>query len=316
VDDPAGRAGKVDEPEAVAVLLAGFYTHTYACLLGVELGERELARPLAAIARGLDRCGMPRRLDVVAPKWIGEVRHGAERYRRTAGLIQRLRALRGPAGRLTGLRDADLRLIDLGADDGALLDLLLSRGWKRLLVGVDPAAVRPRSWRREYGVVHLVQTLQDAGAITERFGVALASFTLHHIEPEALGTVLGQLSALLRPEGRLMLLEDDPDVPARLPTRFDRGYAELSPRGRQLALRVNDYWANVMVYERDHADQVHGFRTLAGWLRLLGRHGFVHLGHHRTGFNTRRLHGLPSCALYLGLGASPAEGADGELLTS
>jgi hypothetical protein len=299
VADLARQVAGAGESEAVAVLLARFYAHTYSGLLGVELAEQELVRPLTLIARALCNRSVPRRLDVLEPAWIHEIRCRAERYRRSAGLIQRLRALRGMTGRLTGLRDADVRLLDLGADDGVLVDLLLGRGWKRLLVGVDPSVATPRSWTREQGAVHLVPTLQEAGAISERFSVALASFTFHHMQPGMLTTALRQLSLLLRPAGTLMVLEDDPNVPAQMATPFDYGYADLSTRGRELALRVNDYWANVMVYDRDHADQVHTFRTVGGWLRLLRRYGFARVDHRRIGFNVQRLHGLPCAALYM-----------------
>jgi SAM-dependent methyltransferase len=296
VADPAGKLAGADESEAVALLLAGFYARTYSRLLGLEVAERDLIGPLAAIAGKLRRSGAPRRLEIPAVAGLRELQRRAGRYRRSAGLLQRLRTIHGVAGRLRLLRDADLRLIDLGADDGALLDLLLGRGWKRLLVGVDPSVGSTRCWARGNGTAHLVPTLGDAGAIAEGFGMALTSFSLHHIQPQALTPSLRELARLLRPGGTLLVLEDDPDVPALAQTAFDGLYARLPSSARELVLCVNDYWANVAVYGRHHGDQVHGFRTIAGWLRLLRPHGFTPVRHRRTGFNLGRLHGVPSCA--------------------
>lgn len=300
--DPVGELDDADEAEAVALLLAEFYAHTYSRLLDIDLAEWELSRPLATIAHALRNSSARRPLDVPKLTRIQDIRCRADRYRRSAGLVQRLRAVREVAGRLWMLRDADLRLIDLGADDGALLDLVLGRGWKRLLVGVDPAVASMRSWTREHGVAHLVRTLQDAAAIAERFGMALTSFSLHHIEPEALTPTLRRLWRLLQPAGALLVVEDDPDVAAHASSAFDRRYARLSPGGRELVLRVNDYWANVVIYGRHHGDQVHGFRTLAGWLALLRFCGFTEVGHRRAGFNPDRLHGVPSCGLLVNVG--------------
>lgn len=311
MDDPQDELGE-DEPATVVALLADFYAQTYCRLLGIDLAERELTRPLAAIADALRSSSASRPLDVPGLTQLHEIRRRAGRYRSSASLIQRLRAIRSLTGRLGMLRDADLRLIDLGADDGALVDLILGRGWKRLLVGVDPAVMSTRSWAREDGAAYLVRTLHEAGDIAGHFGLALTSFSLHHIQPGLLIPTLRQLSGLLRPGGALLVLEDDPEAPEDASRGFDRRYACLSPYGRELLLRVNDYWANVVIYRRHYGDQVHGFRTVAGWLELLRHCRFTQVVHRRMGFNHGRLHGVPSCALLVGVGERGA-GSKGSL---
>jgi hypothetical protein len=284
-------------PGSIASLLASYYAQSYRRLLGVDLAERDLIAALEAIACAFRGSAAPEALEIPSVPGMHELRRRAHRHRCSVAPIQRLRAFRGVEGRLGMLRDADLRLAEVGSDDGVLLDLIFGQGRKRLLVGIDPVVKTTRSWARDHGRAHLVRTLEEAHAITQHVGMAWSSFTLHHVQAGLLTKLLNQLADLLWPGGLLFVLEDDPGAPDGTPTPFDRQSAQLSPGERQLMLSVNDYWANVVVYGRGHDDQVHGFRDAPGWIQLLHRCGFSGERYQRLGFNLRRLHGVPSCAI-------------------
>lgn len=296
VAKPRGGLGRAEMSE-VTSLLATFYEQTYADLLGVHGVAKALHGTLAEIATAVDRECIAFRLEIPRGLPIDALQRRADRYRREAGLFERLRAFQTLGDHLRWLHDSVSSLVDLGADDGAMLAAMLGRGWKRLFVGVDPRAMTHQQWGNGNGSAHLVRSLEEAMAINRCYGAAWVAFTLHHIQPAALRRTLLGLSRLLASDGRLFLLEDNPDPPAHAPLEIDHRYASLSERGRALVLRVNDYWSNVIVYGRGHDDQVHGFQAASGWIGLLESCGFHYLTSHETGFNLRRLHGVPSSAI-------------------
>jgi len=107
-----------------------------------------------------------------------------------------------------------VRLLEIGAGDGALARALAQRGYEVLAIDPDPAGadVRPVS-------------LHELDEPPASFGVAVAVTSLHHVEP--LEGSLRRLAELLEPGG--VLVVDEFDVGA-----FDERAAEWWLRQRHV----------------------------------------------------------------------------------
>ena len=171
--------------------------------------------------------------------WLTE--ESAERYdtqvevlfRGTANAMRR-QALVPLAEVFTGRDQRELRLIDLGCGTGRFLDSV-KQAWPRLpVLGLDlsEAYIRHarRHLRRRSRTNLIVANAEAIPALGESCDAVTSIFMMHELPPEVRHTVIAEASRVLKPGGRLVLMDslqrgDEPDYDAML-ERFPQYYHE------------------------------------------------------------------------------------------
>lgn len=261
------------------------------CVPGHEEAMREImARSfdLLTAARGDDR-----QFRTAAATVVGDLFHKSDpdfwfnrvykHYKRAIKPERRLAILRGL------LRGE--RVLDLGCGDG-LTSLALSRhGYQVLLTDV-------LDYRDETARALPFAAMADPAAIPypdQSADSAIVMAVLHHVEPEQLMTLLGELRRVCR---RVVVEEDCYGVPADLPGLADvleqdaflREFVDLAPEDQLRFLMFVDYFANVIAQGLGQMDMPFGFRTVPEWWVGFAACGFrveqtLLLGFQRGNFN-------------------------------
>jgi ubiquinone/menaquinone biosynthesis C-methylase UbiE len=169
--------------------------------------------------------------------WLTE--ESAERYdtqvevlfRGTANAMRR-QALVPLAEVFTGRDQRKLRLIDLGCGTGRFLDFV-KQAWPRLpVLGIDLSEAYIRHARRHLGrrsrTNLIVANAEAIPAPGESCDAVTSIFMMHELPPEVRCTVIAEASRVLKPGGRLVLMDslqrgDEPDYDGML-ERFPQYY--------------------------------------------------------------------------------------------
>ena len=145
---------------------------------------------------------------------IGLVIHAARRYDLRVWWMTRGRegAFRAEQLDLAGVRDGEV-LLDVGCGTGSLAILAARRvGPRGSVVGVDPSpemVARATGKGRRAGVdatfrAGIAQALPFEDA---RFDVVTCTLVLHQLPPDALHAAFAEFRRVLKPEGRLLLVD-------------------------------------------------------------------------------------------------------------
>jgi ubiquinone/menaquinone biosynthesis C-methylase UbiE len=210
--------------------------------------------------------------------WLTE--ESAERYdtqvevlfKGTANAMRR-QALPPLAEAFAGLDQRKLRLIDVGCGTGRFLDFI-KQVWPRLpVLGLDLSHAYIRHARghlERWSNVNLIVANAEAIPAKDNSCDAVTSvFMLHELPPEVRRTVIGEAARVLKPGGRLILVDslqlgDEPTYDAML-ERFPQFYHEpyyhsyirddLTAIGRPYGLphrrTIKAYLSKVMVFDKD-----------------------------------------------------------------
>jgi ubiquinone/menaquinone biosynthesis C-methylase UbiE len=154
-------------------------------------------------------------------------------FRGTANTMRR-QALPPLAEAFTGRDQRRLRLVDIGCGTGRFLDFV-KQAWPRLpVLGLDLSEAYIRHARRH--LKHRSRTnliVANAEAIPapgESCDAVTSIFMMHELPPEVRRTVIAEASRVLKPGGRLVLMDslqrgDEPDYDGML-ERFPQYYHE------------------------------------------------------------------------------------------
>jgi ubiquinone/menaquinone biosynthesis C-methylase UbiE len=154
-------------------------------------------------------------------------------FKGTANAMRR-QALPALAEAFAGRDQRKLRLIDIGCGTGRFLDCV-KQAWPRLpTLGLDLSEAYVRHARRHlkrWARSNLVVANAEAIPAPDRSCDAVTSiFMLHELPPKVRRTVIGEASRVLKPGGRLILVDslqlgDEPDYDGML-QRFPQLYHE------------------------------------------------------------------------------------------
>ena len=154
-------------------------------------------------------------------------------FKGTANAMRR-QALPPLAEAFAGHDQRRLQLIDIGCGTGRFLDFV-KQVWPRLpTLGLDLSEAYIRHARRHlkrWSRTHLIVANAEAIPVPDNSCDAVTSiFVLHELPPEVRRTVIGEAARVLRPGGRLILMDslqrgDEPDYDAML-ERFPQYYHE------------------------------------------------------------------------------------------
>jgi SAM-dependent methyltransferase len=120
--------------------------------------------------------------------------------------------------------EAGLRLLDFGCGTGEMTPLFPLEGY----VAMDLSAIYTAYARRTHGPRFQVMDGQALGYADDSFDEALVAGVFHHLEDEVVRRAATELARVLRPGGRLLVMEDAPvrdwwNLPGRLIHLVDRG---------------------------------------------------------------------------------------------
>jgi ubiquinone/menaquinone biosynthesis C-methylase UbiE len=190
-----------------------------------------------------------------------------------AANAMRRQALPPLAEAFAGLDQRKLRLIDVGCGTGRFLDFV-KQVWPRLpVLGLDLSHAYIRHARghlkRWSNVNLIVANAEEIPAQDNSCDAVTSVFMLHELPPEVRRTVIGEAARVLKPGGRLILVDslqlgDEPTYDAML-ERFPQLYHEpyyhsyirddLTAIGRPYGLphrrTINAYLSKVMVFDKD-----------------------------------------------------------------
>ena len=154
-------------------------------------------------------------------------------FRGTANAMRR-QALLPLAEAFAGHDQRKLRLIDIGCGTGRFLDFV-KQVWPRLpALGLDLSQAYIRHARRHlkrWSRINLIVANAEAIPVPDNSCDAVTSiFMLHELPPEVRRTVIGEAARVLKPGGRLILMDslqrgDEPDYDGVL-ERFPQYYHE------------------------------------------------------------------------------------------
>jgi SAM-dependent methyltransferase len=135
----------------------------------------------------------------------------------------------------------------------------------------------------------------------QSYDLAIAIHSLHHLASEEQVRVLSQLFSLLRPGGLLYLYEDSWSSANRfsrstLP-ELDYAFSMLEDEDKKRIFQLNEHRSNIWTYGRLFPITRLSYRSLEGWSALLVPIGLEIVKSGTTGFDSRRLHGVPAAWL-------------------
>jgi ubiquinone/menaquinone biosynthesis C-methylase UbiE len=154
-------------------------------------------------------------------------------FKGTANAMRR-QALPPLAQVLAGRDQRKLRLIDIGCGTGRFLDFV-KQAWPRLpALGIDLSEAYIRHARRHLGrwsrLNLIVANAEAIPAADNSVDAVTGIFMLHELPPEVRRSVIGEAARVLKPGGRLILIDslqrgDEPDYDGML-ERFPQLYHE------------------------------------------------------------------------------------------
>lgn len=161
----------------------------------------------------------------------------------------------GEAVLLDEIPPSTCRVLDLGAGDGLLLDLVLHRCVEAEGVAVDFSETMLEKCRQRFfdkRPVEIVKhDLSDPLPDLGRFDAVVSSFAIHHVSHERKRTLYGEVFGLLSPGGVFCNLEHVTSPTERLHRQF------LAAIG-------------VAPEDEDPSNQLLDVETQLGWLREIG----------------------------------------------
>jgi len=184
------------------------------------------------------------------------------------------------------LREPAVRLLDYGCGAGDLMRKLSELGARAQLTGCDVSqgmlTEAGRRWPRALGEPPRL-SLQD-GARTDfadgTFDIVIVSAVLHHVPPAHRPAVYEELARLLRPDGRLYVLEHNPRNPlvryVVANTRIDENAILLDSRevrGSLPAILKNGLRTDYLMFAPPRLAFLRVVDRLLAWLPLGAQYG-------------------------------------------
>jgi SAM-dependent methyltransferase len=174
-------------------------------------------------------------------------------------------------------------IVDLGADDNVMGEVLLDRYWTQIdfILGIDMEA---RPGVRKGPKLGFVVQNKDSLTLPVGAGVAdvvTARLSLHHMPYEQQEAYLKEMDRILKPGGRVLVYEDSPSAtlkPAQDPYDWDARVKRLlkSARGPErikLFLSAMDVFSHSL--KSKHQPFPFAFRVIEDWGAFFQKAGFA-----------------------------------------
>ncbi|MGA9348053.1 MAG: methyltransferase domain-containing protein [Anaerolineae bacterium] len=197
-------------------------------------------------------------------------------------------------------------LLDFGCGAGHIIKYLATHlGSLRAIWGIDPDAsilsVSEEVHRQGLPKTLWHTSLSEAGIPDHSCNLIIAVHALHHLERDEQSRILSHLLALLKPGGVLYIYEDSWTLASQLSLStlvdLDSCFGELSTEQKLRVFELNEYWSNAWCYGRFLDTDKSRYRSLEEWSALLISNDLELVDIGATGFDVRRIHGVPSAWL-------------------
>ncbi len=166
-------------------------------------------------------------------------------------------------------------LLDFGAGDTQLalrlvdLNPNITQSYATDIFPFTPTTTHPK-------VSFLQQKAPDETPFTEEsVDTVILSTVLHHITPKVRRSLLEHLYSILKPCGRVILVEDSfPSIPPMSRNDIETAFFSLSPSQRRDVLCFLDWWGNRLMKNRAEIPLPCTFKTTEEWVALFKDFGF------------------------------------------
>ncbi|MDP8233840.1 MAG: class I SAM-dependent methyltransferase [Candidatus Saelkia tenebricola] len=174
-------------------------------------------------------------------------------------------------------------VVDVGCGNNILGKEIAINNPKISIIGTDTY-----DYHEEHGLSNL-NFLQQSSPFDipigeESVDVIILNATLHHVSPEEIGEFLNELSRILKPGGKVILVEDT--WSENIPFKTEESDIELTNEflslveqyGEDFAkeyLIFNDWYSNIVVHQWDGMAMPYNFHSMESWQTIFQNQGFT-----------------------------------------
>ncbi|MGA2091608.1 MAG: methyltransferase domain-containing protein, partial [Endomicrobiales bacterium] len=128
--------------------------------------------------------------------------------------------------------------------------------------------------------------------------VIVCNAIAHHVAPEIMDSFLSEMSRLLKPGGKIILIENtfSPTLLANehadqdINEEFGELVRQHGPEFANAYFAFNDWYTNIVIQEIEGIPLPYNFKSIEEWDQLLGDHGFISDTKNHFGFPRYSLH--------------------------
>jgi len=176
-------------------------------------------------------------------------------------------------------------LLDFGAGDVQLvstlvgLDSTITQAYATDIFPYVPASTHPK-------ISFLQQATPDSTPFNkESIDTVILSTVLHHITPDVRRSLISHLYSILKPGGRVILVEDSfPLTSPEARNDLEAAFFSLSPKQRKDALCFLDWWGNRLMKNRAEIPLPCTFKTTEEWVFFFKDFNFTPIKNDFEGF--------------------------------
>lgn len=195
----------------------------------------------------------------------------------------------------------DFRLVDVGCGGNDLGKAIVDGYPRADVTGVDimeyggpkDSLSERLHYLKQPDPTHLPKEIPDGSV-----NVVTMNAALHHVSSENIPLLMKEIGRILKPGGRLILIEDTYSLNAPAEKGSD---AEITEEFLELVRRkgphfansyfaFNDWYANILVHKWDGMSMVYNFHSAEEWAALLKSYGFEPAGMRHMGFAPSGFH--------------------------
>lgn len=190
-------------------------------------------------------------------------------------------------------------LLDFGCGNGYILQYMKKTYNIKTAIGLEIENKLQEKIEEKIGL----QIFDDMNSISNEeilFDSVLIIHVFHHLNDNDIIKQFQKILPLLSKRSFIYVSEDYlGELGEEATSAYDKKYDLLTIEEKRRLLEINDFWSNIFIYHRNKAFQKNNFKTVDEWSTLFEKFGLKIKFIWKKGFNSKRLHGVPSIVFLL-----------------